>query len=267
MAPRLGDEPDSSFETFRAMIGTKDKCDTWGEKFSQDVRNESGMSVLAQLEREDERRRFIERLVAKRKPDSAADKRDQPLVAQGQCEVRRRWLLEALSHDNLCSYVRQLDAVGETLKWDQFRKKIEPKTESPPPLAVADVAPTTEVTGAIDQANVVEPEKNARNGTTEETDETWQDFIRNALVKRESEFWAAKYEADAFEEESRLDVYSRLDREGMRYRNAESMLEEAAGDEWDDLDRARSGAIARRSDIMRFNMTKAERQAYKPRRT
>jgi hypothetical protein len=100
-----------------------------------------------------------------------------------------------------------------------------------------------------------------------ETDESFQVFVSGAVSKKASEFWAAKYEADALEEEMYLDVRSRLDREGVRYRNAESMLEEAAGDEWDDLDRARRGAIARRSDIMRFNMTKAELQAYKPRRT
>ena len=100
-----------------------------------------------------------------------------------------------------------------------------------------------------------------------ETDESFQVFVSGAVSKKASEFWAAKYEADALEEESWLDLQSRLDREGVRYRNVESMMEEAAGDEWDDLDRARSGAIARRNDILRFKMTRAEQLAYKPLRT
>ena len=61
-------------------------------------------------------------------------------------------------------------------------------------------------------------------------------------------------------------MQSRLDREGVRYHNAEAMMEVATGEEWEDLDRARRGAFARRRHML-FGMTKAEQRAYKPRRT
>ena len=100
---------------------------------------------------------------------------------------------------------------------------------------------------------------------TEETDETFQDFIRGALVKGASESWTAKYAADA-EKEVCTRACDRMDREGVRYRNAEALMEEAADEEWEDLDRARRGAYARRWHLL-SRLRKAEQLAYKPRRT
>ena len=106
--------------------------DTWGEKFEQDVRNEVGMNVLSKLDREDERRRYLDVLLAKRKPGSKVDERDLPLLAHCRCNNRRRWLLEELPLADLEAYIRGLDAAGEVLVWDHLRKKM---------AAVSDKAP------------------------------------------------------------------------------------------------------------------------------
>ena len=130
------------------------------------------MAVLAQLDREDERRRFLDVLVAKRKPDSPADRRDMPLQAHCQCECRRRWLMERLSVEELVLYMQRLDDRGEKLTWDHLKEKTAAAATVPKPLeagaaeapkAVAAASNPSEAAAApAEAAEVSKPKKSAK---------------------------------------------------------------------------------------------------------
>ena len=124
------------------------------------------MNAIAKLDREDERRRFLDALIVKRVPGSKIDMRDVPLVAHCQCDNRRRWLLEALPHAVLEKYIQQLDAVGEKLVWSHFREKIASVPDNVAVVADApkstDVAVAPEPTEAVAIATPLAPSKKSK---------------------------------------------------------------------------------------------------------
>ena len=120
-------------------------------------------------------------------------------------------------------------------------------------MAVAPAGPVPEVASPVAElpaqpasSPACVEKQDVESKLTEETDETFQDFLRGALFKSASELWAAKYPADAHDE-SHLDTLARLDREGVRYRNVEALMEEVVLDEdREDFQRAHKDAFARR---------------------
>ena len=84
-------------------------------------------------------------------------------------------------------------------------------------------------------------------------------------TKDPSTTWTEKFANDA-QAEAGMSAQTRMDRDGVRYTYAELLLSDSAMTEAEefDLETAKQDVCARRSDTLRFNMTKAEHRAYRP---